>query len=275
MGKAAHTPHNGDMSAASTRPWAAVAVLLFAPSIEAQAPQLTLAPSYSTATIANTATSLNSGFAPNSMMTIYGTNLSFSDAAGTSTNQLPTGINGVSVYLGSTAAGLFYVSPQQINVLIPYSFTGGPITVRVVREGTAGPSVPIELTAAAPGLFQSAPNTLVATHADNSMISASSPASAGEVIVIFATGLGATTPDQADGFVPVHPARLSNMASLTVLLNGVPLAPAYIQYAGISPGCAGLYQINLQLPTPLPANPEIRIAVETNMSQPSMYLPTR
>ena len=269
MGKIAYTPHNTDMSAATL----AVAVLLLAPSLEAQDP-LTLAPSYSIASIANAATNLPAGFAPNSIVSIYGTNLSYNTASASAATVLPTTVGGVLVYFGLIKASVFYVSPGQIDVLIPYSLGPGNASLLVIRDGTAGPTVTLPLTTTAPGLFQSAPNTVLATHADNSLITASAPATAGEVIIIYATGLGYTNPDQTDGEIPTHPAQITNLSSLSVLINGVSTGPGSIQYAGVTPGCAGLYQINLQLPSPLPSNPEIRVQIGTQISPAGMNLPT-
>jgi uncharacterized protein (TIGR03437 family) len=269
MGKSAYTLHNVDMSTAIL----AVAVLLLAPSLEAQDP-LTLAPSYSIASIANAATNLPAGFAPNSIISIYGTNLSYNTAGAPEGTVLPTTVGGVLVYFGLIKANLFYVSAGQIDVLIPYSLGPGNAVLQVIRDGTAGPAVSIPLTATAPGLFQSAPNTVLATHADSSLITPSAPASAGEVIIIYATGLGYTIPDQADGEIPAHPAQIANFASLSVLINGVSTGPGTIQYAGATPGCAGLYQINLQLPNPLPANPEVRVEIGAQISPAGLNLPT-
>jgi uncharacterized protein (TIGR03437 family) len=272
MGKPAHTPHNGVVSAAHL----AVAVLLLAPSIEAQSTQSTLAPSYSAASIANIATNLPSGFAPNSIISIYGTNLSYNTANGAaSSGYLPQTLGGVTVYVGLLQANLFYVSPGQINFLLPYVLVAGPTTVTVVREGTFGPAVPITLTTTAPGLFESSPTTILATHADSTPVTSSSPAVAGEVIVIYAVGLGHTTPHLDNGMIPSLAASISDLADLNVLLNGAAVDPATIQYAGVTPGCAGLYQINVQLPDPLPSNPEVRVAIGPQISPPLMSLPTQ
>ena len=65
------------------------------------------------------------------------------------------------------------------------------------------------LTETAPSLFQSAPGTILATHADGSLITQSSPASPGEVVVIYAVGLGHTVPDTYLGQVATSPAEIS------------------------------------------------------------------
>jgi len=272
MGKSALAPHNKIMPAPSQM----AAVLLLASSLEALAQQTTLAPSYSTASIANAATNLTSGFAPNSIVSIYGTNLAFATAGVTTQSGiLPVTLNGVTVYVGNTPGYIFFVSPQQINVLIPVNLNPGPTSITIVRQGTAGPTVPIVLTATAPSLFEIAPNTILATHADGSLITSAAPARPGETIIIYAIGLGSTVPAQNDGIIPSRSAKLANFASLNVLLNGTAVDPSLIQYAGITPGCAGLYQINLLLPTPLPANPEIRIQIGPQISPAATNLLTQ
>ena len=252
-----------------------VAVLLLAPSLEAQATQTTLAPSYSTASIANAATNIPAGFAPNSIISIYGSNLANGTAAVTSSGGiLPITLGGVTVYIAGRPGSIFYISPKQVNVLIPYNLGPGPTSLTVVRDGTAGPTVPIVLTATAPGLFELGVQTVLATHANGSLITTSAPAVAGEIIIIYAVGLGPTIPEQSDGAIPARSAVIANFASMNVLLNGAPVAHSSIQYAGITPGCAGLYQINLLLPTPLPSNPEIRVQIGNQISPAAMNLVT-
>ncbi len=115
------------------------------------------APSYSAASIVHAATQSVEALAPNTIGTIYGANLSFtthnvstSDIAGST---LPTSLDGVTVVVGNIPANLFFISPTQINFLVPYILTAGTVTIWVGRQGLAGPVVPIQLNSTAPGLF--------------------------------------------------------------------------------------------------------------------------
>src|SRR5690349_18540288 len=70
--------------------------------------------------VVNTYSSIGGTVAPGELITIYGSNLSNGTAAAPST-PLPTTLNGTQVMLGQTPLALFFVSPAQVNVVLPYS----------------------------------------------------------------------------------------------------------------------------------------------------------
>jgi len=74
------------------------------------------------------------------------------------------------------------------------------------------------------------------TNTSYGLIGPTNPLSRGQVLIIFATGLGAvrTVGDRSETVSPV-----------TVVLNGAELTPAY---AGLAPGFPGLYQVNVAIP---------------------------
>src|SRR3984957_15739088 len=76
-------------------------------------------PSYSAASIVNAATQTAETLAPNTIATIYGTNLSWTTHAVTAGDlnggTLPNSLEGVSVYVTGILSNLFFVSPGQIN----------------------------------------------------------------------------------------------------------------------------------------------------------------
>jgi uncharacterized protein (TIGR03437 family) len=253
------------------------ALAIFAmPAARADLSTSSSAPSYTTASIVHAATQTAEALAPNTIATLYGTNLSYTTHAAATADlnggALPTTLEGVNVYVHGIRSSLIYVSPGQINFLIPYELTALTADVYVVRQGVAGPAVTIQLSTTAPGFFQWNGNFAVAEHADGSLISADSPARGGEVVVLFAAGLGRTVPDSSSGRVPLAAAPILYGPQLQILLNGSPCPPASIYYAGVTPGYAGLYQINLRLPDVLPANPEIRIAIGAQTSPAAIQL---
>ena len=238
------------------------------------------APYYTEASIANTAASIANFYAPNTFVTIYGVNLAYVTKAMTaddiSGNVLPTALigTGVRVLVNQIAADIYYVSPSQINLLIPTLLIAGPATVQVEVDGLAGPPVTIMLGATAPALFQLDASTVLATHLDGSKVTANAPASGGEVVVLYGSGLGPTVPAAIPNQLPTSLAVVA-AGDFQVQLNGVAVDPTRIVYAGVVPGYAGLYQVNLWLPADAPQNPEVRVGTAEQMSPPQLYLPVQ
>jgi uncharacterized protein (TIGR03437 family) len=238
-------------------------------------------PCYTAASIASSAANVAAYYSSNSFLTIYGTNLSYvtkpigpGDIAG---GQLPWALAGteVTVLFNGIAGYIYYVSPGQVNVLVPLLLTPGPVAVQLENRGISGPVVQITLTEAAPALFQLDASTVIATHGNGPLVTESSPASAGEVVVLYAGGLGETEPAPFCGTIPESAAELTDLSDFQVELNGTAVDSKLIQYAGIAPGFAGLFQINLQLPADCPPNPEIRIGFGSNLSPAQRFLPVQ
>lgn len=159
---------------------------------------------------------IGGALAPNSIATIYGTNLSWTTQPVTTASlnggTLPTSLAGVSVYVNGILSNLLYVSPGQINFLIPYEIDAASAEVLVARQGVAGPlganglpAVSITMAATAPGFFQWNGNFAVAQHADGTLIDPDSPAQASEVVVLYAGGLGAPCRIRPPVWLPRQP----------------------------------------------------------------------
>jgi uncharacterized protein (TIGR03437 family) len=235
--------------------------------------QTVIGPSYTTQSIVHAATQTAEALAPNTIATIYGTNLAF-DTVIANTNPgavLPTTLAGVSVVVNGLLANLFFVSPTQINFLVPYDLTAGNVTVFVARQGIAGPVVQIQLNSTAPGCFEWN-GLILAAHLNGALISAASPATPGEIVVIYVAGLGRTSPDTISGKLVTSAATIVAASQTQVLLAGKPAPAANLLYVGLAPGFAGLYQINLRLPSDAALNPELRIQVGAQISPPGIPL---
>jgi uncharacterized protein (TIGR03437 family) len=105
------------------------------------------------------------------------------------------------------------------------------------------------------------------THADGSLVTDASPAVAGEEVVIYAVGLGPTTPGVATGAATPVPAPTvalpvyaqfnfspnAGPAQLIALPSQWTLSASYLpDFAGLTPGQVGLYQINVRIPATIP-----------------------
>jgi uncharacterized protein (TIGR03437 family) len=236
-------------------------------------------PVYSEASIANSAANIADFFAPNTFVSIYGKNLAYVTKAispdDIRAGTLPTALigTGVRVLINLIPADMYFVSPNQVNILVPTSLKPGPVTIQLLNDSAAGPPVAIVLGMAAPALFQLDDKNVIATHGNGPLVTPSSPAKRGEVVVLYATGLGPTIPAAVPNQLPQSIAKLANAADFHVLLNGAAVDPSAIQYAGLTPGFAGLFQINLRLPDDAPSNPEVRVGYTNLMSPAGRVLP--
>lgn len=239
------------------------------------------APSFSDSSIVNAASNQAGPLSPNSIATIYGVGLAYGTASfkppGTGpVTLLPTDLSnlGVIVTVGGVSAGLFYVSPKQINFLVPSVLLPGQAEVRVALDGIVGPTgIKVQIAAAAPAVFQLDAQTVIATRQDGSLIRAGNSAKGGDVIILYATGLGDVVPPLSDRQIAAVARPIKQIGDLRVLIDGVALPADQIFYAGVTPGFAGLYQINLRLPDGTKPNAEIRVAIGNQTSPPSLTLP--
>lgn len=179
--------------------------------------------------------------APGSIASVFGLGLAVVDADGLLTRSF----GGTQVNIAGKAAPLYSVHDSQINLQVPTGITGsGSATVEVVSPNGSD-STTVSVAPAAPGIFSfssdgKGPGAIL--HADFSPVSAASPAVAGEALLIYLTGLGATNPPVAEGqLAPVANA----LATVTVSIGG---RAAQVNYAGTAPGFAGLNQINAVVP---------------------------
>lgn len=245
------------------------------------AQSLLLRPEYATASIANAAGNRPGRLAPNTIFTIYGTNLSnFKWAIRPEdllTNRLPTSTPNGEVYvlLQGLRLPLFFVSPNQINALVPADFLAGDLTLQVYRDLTRGPATTVTINNEAPEIFRLETEFAAATHADGRVITAELPAEAEEVIVIYGTGFGALKSYGASLAVPDRAIEVKRAADYRIRIDGEELAASSIQYVGITPGFAGLYQVNVRLPKQLDTNVRFELGVEGNWSGTVVRLFTR
>lgn len=251
----------------------ALAAAFFASLLPAEAPI------YSADSLVNSADNQSGWLAPNAIATLYGKNLAYAtrtlgpaDILG---GVLPTVLatTGVRVLINGLPGNPYYVSPTQINFLIPPNLLPGPATVQLVIDGLAGPPVSVTLGIASPALFQLDQQDVIAIRPDGSLITPAASAQPGDVVVLYATGLGQTVPPVGYGELPASAASLKMLSDFQVWLDGNSVDPSAIGYAGVAPGFPGLYQINLTLPVSTGPNPEIRIGIGDALSIAGLHVP--
>ncbi len=183
------------------------------------------------------------------LVTIYGSQLAGTVASAASV-PLPQSLAGTTVLLQGKQLPLLYASDGQINVQIPYEVTPNLTQSLVVnRNGALSAAVPIAVSSVQPSIFLAGPTQGVIVDPKGVLKDPTSPATAGSVVTIYCTGLGPVTPPVASGVGAPGPTSLVNSASLTI--GGVNAA---IQYAGLTPGSPGLYQVNAVVPPGVTGN---------------------
>jgi uncharacterized protein (TIGR03437 family) len=185
--------------------------------------------------------------APGEIVTLFGSGLASGNATAT-TFPLPTTLAGTQVTINGQAAPLYYVTPTQIALFVPQAI--GPnnnvnnATFKVINNGTTSNAVTVYTNYTAPGVFSANGNGIgaaAAQHADYSLITSSNPAKIGDTVVLYGGGLGTVTPAVADGApAPSNPpAKIDDMDYVD--FGG---QQQTIAFAGLTPGLAGLYQLN-------------------------------
>ncbi|HJT87523.1 MAG TPA: protease pro-enzyme activation domain-containing protein [Bryobacteraceae bacterium] len=184
------------------------------------------------------AASYKAAFAPGMIASIFGQQLAPAAATFLAV-PLPTQLAGVSVTVNGVAAPLYYVSPAQLNVQIPYGIAVNTTAVVTVNNNGQTTSATIPVAAAAPGIFTDAsfapvPNTSAAP---------------GQIVTLYLTGDGALSPPLDTGTGPAAGTPLASLPhpsqTVTVTVGNL---PAQIKFIGVPPGYVGVTQINYQVP---------------------------
>lgn len=256
-----------------------IALIVWASVVSAEAPPRVPAPFYTPSSVVNAASFKTGPLAPNMIGTLYGRDLAFTTRALAQQDlyngTLPTTLlgTGVRLLINRNLAFLYFVSPTQVNFLVPSTLAPGPVEIQLSVDGRYGEAVRTELMEVSPALFMSDPETILATRVDGTVVTHEKPARSGEVIILYATGLGQTKPRVAAGQIPTAAAWVEKSAEFRVIAEGQPIDTSNVLYVGVAPGFAGLYQINLRLPDNIGRNPELRIGFGSTLSPTEMRLP--
>lgn len=204
-----------------------------------------------------------SGLSPGELLVMTGTNLAPNATIGKADlaqgTPFPTTLNGVEVLIDGIPAPLYYVSATQCAAIVPYASTeftfasiqvnnNGSLSNKVTEflDNTTSPTTPGVFTNPADGLGYAA-----ALHADYTLITNNSPAQPGEAISVYMTGLGAVFPPITDGSAGSSTSLNFTVQTITAAVDDTvnAVAPATVGFAGLAPGYAGLYQVNLTVPS--------------------------
>jgi len=144
---------------------------------------------------------------------------------------------------------MFYCSRGQINVQVPWGIAGaGTAVVKVVVNESEGNALTLPVAAADPGIFvvNSATQTGAVIFQDGQWVTAGRPATTGDVLSLYATGLGMVNPvPPTDGTPASGDPLQQTMETPIVTIDGV---ESPVSFSGLTPGLVGLHQVNFAIP---------------------------
>lgn len=201
--------------------------------------------------------------APGSWIEIYGVNLASATqgwfGSDFTNGVAPTMLGDVTVSVGGTAAFIDYISPGQVNALVPSDapVSSGWVYITLTNPNGTSEGFPIYVNQTQPGLL--APSTFVvsgkqyvaALLSDGSFALpenaipgvASRPAVPGETATIYGVGFGPVIPDFPAGTVVTAE---NSLLTAPQFLFGT--TSATLSYDGLAPSLTGLYQFNVVVP---------------------------
>lgn len=204
----------------------------------------------------------SSAIAPGTFVEIYGQNLAGTtrswQASDFTGDTAPKSLDGVSVSVNGQPAYVSYVSPGQVNALVPSIIAPGTAVVTVQNGSQISNPCTVTVNALEPGLLAFPPTTsatdlyVVAIFPDYTTYALppgtgfpvpSRRATAGDTITFYGVGFGPVIPDVPAGNIAKQANSL--LASVEVQFGG---HPGRVLYAGSAPGFVGLYQLNVVVP---------------------------
>ena len=188
--------------------------------------------------IVHSASYAQGAISPGEIVTLFGIALGPANGAGLTldaSGAVSTTLAGVRVLFDGVAAPLVYVSGTQISAAAPYDLDGKTTTsVHVVYSGRLSNTINVPLTFASPGVYT----------VDASGKGPAATFRTGDIISIYLTGEGQTTPGGINGKVTVTPPI--PLLPVTATLDGQPVE---VQFYGEAPGIvSGVMQVNIRVP---------------------------
>jgi uncharacterized protein (TIGR03437 family) len=208
-------------------------------------------------------------YSPGMIMSVFGNTLSPAGTAQSAGNvPLPVTMAGVAATVNGIAAPLYYVSPTQLNIQLPWQLAvNAPATLVINNNGQQAIAAPFSVVSASPGIFTDQTKTIV----PNVTVTP------GQTTTLYMAGAGAVTPAIATGSAPSSNTPLNELPApqgITVTVNGVPASTTCSAYCfvGIPPSLVGVTQINFQVPSRIPAGLRPVVVTVNGVASAPAYL---
>ncbi|HXW13628.1 MAG TPA: peptidase S8, partial [Terriglobia bacterium] len=205
-------------------------------------------------------------FAPGEEIAVYGSQLAparTSLVAGEL--PLPLSLAGVSATVNGVSAPVYFASPGQLDLQIPYETSIGPAVLAVNNNGQVA-AFALNIASTAPGMFGLwTPNGIPVTTAQQ-----------GAVVVTYITGEGDVTPTLATGATPPSTTPVASLPkprqAVSVTVGGVVVPSNQLLFVGIPSGLAGVTQINFTIPANAPLGEQPVVVTVGGTASPPVTL---
>jgi uncharacterized protein (TIGR03437 family) len=217
------------------------------------------------------AADLKPGIAPGGLITLFGTQMSPVNLA-SSEMPLPTALADSCLTVNGLPVPILFVSPNQINAQMPFE-TVGNVSMILRTPGGSSDTYNLQVVPGAPSVFRSGvagPVTDIPTiirDSNGELVTDSDPIHRNDILVIFLTGLGVTSPAVPTGMPsPLNPLAIA-LTKPSVTIGGMQLP---LSYYGLAPGEVGVYQINVRVPANVPTGISVPLAISQGNYTSSM-----
>lgn len=218
--------------------------------------------------IGNAANYAPGAVSPGEIVTLYGSNIG--PATLTPPQLSPDGrslttiLSETRVLFNGTPGAMIYTSAGQVSAVVPYAVAGKPAAqVQVEYKGVLSNPESVPVQAATPGIFTLDASGLgpgAILNQDFSINGRPDAAGQGDVVMIYCTGGGVTSPPSVDAAITGTPLPLLTTQPVLVTIDGI---PAKVLYAGGAPSSvAGLTQINAEIPAGVTPGAAVPIVVQ-------------
>jgi uncharacterized protein (TIGR03437 family) len=240
-----------------------------------------LIPSLSIGAVTNAASNLPGAISPGEIVVLYGSGIGPAQlvkATPGSDGSYGTQLANTSVSFNGIAAPMIYAWATQTAAIVPYGITGTTAQVTIAYQGQTRAAFSVSIASSAPGIFTSdstGQGPAAAINQDGITVNtAATPTKIGDIISLYATGEGQTTPGGVDGKPASVPYPKPNLP-VTVTVGG---QDAPVKYAGGAPGMvAGLMQVNVQIPAGIQTGNAVQVLLRVGdaLSQGAVTIAVR
>ena len=193
-------------------------------------------------------------------MSVFGSQLAPVSVSASSV-PLPTMLAGTTVTINGIPAPLYYVSPTQLNIQIPYEVSLGPSLT--VQNNGAGVNYILSVAGTAPAIFttnaQGTGQGSILNNTTYQLVDASHPATPGSAYIqIYCIGLGPVSNQPPDGSASPSGPLAETTTPTQVTIGNV---QADVIFSGLAPGYVGLYQVNALVPAGVAAGSAVPVVI--------------